>query len=182
MAASKMNSGLLFGLIAAGVAILLTIILYILGASYFVSPIAYLSFLVPIVFAVLAGKAQKKNQGGYLKFPEALKTVFTVFVVWSFLSTVFSYILLNYIDVPFREALAQQVAEKMEQFLTWAGAPQKDIDKAVEESLNANNFTLKKQFLGFAQGTILWFLLSLIIAAIVKKNKPEFELDSFNQP
>ncbi len=156
--------------------------MYILGASIFVHPIAFLAYAIPIVFTVLAGKAQKKEQGGYLEFSQALKTVFTVFVIWSFFATAFSYVLLNFIDAIQGSDGSQQATEKTEEFMQKFGAPQKDIDKAVEESLNANNFTLKKQFLGFAQGTILWFLLSLIIAAIVKKNKPEFELDSFNQP
>jgi len=182
MAASKMNSGLLYGLIAAGIAIVFTLVLYILGASYFVHPIAFLAYAIPIVFAVLAGKAQKKEQGGYLEFSQALKTVFTVFVIWSFFATAFSYVLLNFIDVPFREAMAQQAAEKTEEFMQKFGAPQKDIDKAVEEALNGNSFSFKNQFLGFALGSIFWFLISLIIAAIIKKKKPEFELDSFNQP
>lgn len=182
MAASKMNSGIFYGLIAAGAAIVFSLVLYILGASYFVHPIAFLAYLIPIIFAVLAGKAQKKEQGGYLEFSQALKTVFTVFVIWSFLSTVFSFVLLNYIDVPFREAMAQQAAEKTEEIMQKFGAPQKDIDKAVEDALNGNSFSLKSQFLGFALGSIFWFLISLIIAAIIKKKKPEFDTNSFNQP
>lgn len=182
MAASKMNSGLLYGLIAAGAAIIFSLVLYILGASYFVHPISNLAFAIPIVFAVLAGIAQKKEQGGYLQFSEALKTVFTVFVLWSFLATTFSYILLNFIDEPFKQAMAQIAAEQTEKWMTKFGAPQKDIDKAVEEALTGNQFNLKTQFLGFAFWSIVWFLVSLIIAAIIKKKKPEFEVDSFNQP
>lgn len=182
MAASKMNSGLMYGLIAAGAAIVFSLVLYIMGASYFVHPIAFLAYLIPIVFSVLAGRAQKSQQGGYLEFSEALKTVFTVFVIWSFLATAFSYVLLNFIDVPFREAMAQQAAQKTEEFMQKFGAPQKDIDKAVEEALNGNGFSLQKQFLGFALGSIFWFLISLIIAAIIKKKKPEFDTNSFNQP
>ncbi|MBL0134869.1 MAG: DUF4199 domain-containing protein [Chitinophagaceae bacterium] len=84
-------------------------------------------------------ESTEKEQGGYLEFSQALKTVFTVFVIWSFFATAFSYVLLNFIDVPFREAMAQQAAEKTEEFMTKFGAPQKDIDKAVEEALNGNN-------------------------------------------
>ena len=97
MASGKTNAGLSYGLMSGGAAILLSLVLYLGGAKMFVNPIAYLGFAIPIVFAVLGGLAQKKANGGYLEFSEALKTVFTIFVIGSFLSTAFMFLLLNVI-------------------------------------------------------------------------------------
>ena len=181
MASGKTNAGLSYGLMSGGAAILLSLVLYLGGAKMFVNPIAYLGFAIPIVFAVLGGLAQKKANGGYLEFSEALKTVFTIFVIGSFLSTAFMFLLLNVIDVPFRQALSQETAQATEKMMEKFGAPQEQIDKSTAETLNGNSFSLGKQFLGFAFGTIFWFIISLIIAAIIKKKKPEFDNNSFTQ-
>ena len=129
----------------------------------------------------MGGIAHKKANGGYLEFSQALKTVFTVFVIGSFLSTAFFYLLLNVIDVPFRQALAQEMAQASEKMMEKFGAPQDQIDKSTADILNENSYTLSRQFLGFAGGTIVWFIISLIIAAIIKKKKPEFDNNSFTQ-
>lgn len=170
------NFGLTYGLISGAASVLFTLVLYLGGVKLFVNPIAFLGWAIPIVFAVLAGLAQKKANGGYLDFKQALKVTFTVFVVGSLISTVFSYVLFNIIDVPFREALAQETAMVTEKMMKGFGASQNDIDKAVEQSLNGNNYTPGKMLLGFAMLCIPWFIVSLIISAIIKKNKPEFEI------
>src|SRR5574343_1281459 len=106
----KMNAGLLYGLILGGVSILFTLGLYLAGAEAFVSPVAYSGLVFPIIIAVLAGIAHKKANGGFLEFGKALKTCFTVFVVGSLISTLCSYVLFNFIDVPFQQALNQETA------------------------------------------------------------------------
>ncbi|MBC7848734.1 MAG: DUF4199 domain-containing protein, partial [Chitinophagaceae bacterium] len=99
----------------------------------------------------------------------------------SFLTTAFTYVLLNVVDIPFRQALAQETSQVTEKLMQGLGSSQDDIDKATADMMNGNAYTLSKQFLGFAFGTIFWFLVSLIIAAIIKRKKPEFD-NSFNQP
>lgn len=170
----KTNTGLTYGLISGLASILFSLLLYLGGVKWFVSPIAYSGILIPIVIAVLAGLKQKKTEGGYLEFADALKTVFTCFVIGTIISTLFSYILLNFIDVPFRQALAQETTVKMQEMMQKFGAPQDAIDKATEESLKGNNFSFGRQMLGTAFYCIFWFIVSLIIAAIIKKKKPVF--------
>ena len=172
---TKMNSGLLYGLILGAVTILFTLGLYLAGAEAFVSPIAYLGYVIPIVLAVLAGVAHKKQNGGFLEFGAALKTCFTVFVVGSLISTLFSYVLFNFIDVPFQQALNQEIARSTEAFMKKLGAPETETQKTVDTILTGENYSLNKLMVNFAVVSILWFLISLIIAAIVKKAKPVFE-------
>ncbi len=54
------------------------------------------------------------------------------------------------------------------------GASDDMIDKQVQQMLQSNPFSFGKMILNFAWGCIIWFIFSLIIAAIVKKKKPEF--------
>jgi len=174
MDTQKTNTGVTYGLISGLASILFSLLLYLGGVKWFVNPIAYTGILIPITIAVLAGLKQKKVQGGYLEFSDALKVVFACFVIGTVISTLFSYILFNFIDVPFREALTQETTMKMQEVMQKFGAPQDAIDKATEDALKGNNFSFGKQMLGTAFYCIFWFIVSLIIAAVIKKKQPEF--------
>lgn len=177
---SKKNTGVLYGLINGAVGIVFTVILYLGGAKMFVSPVAWVGLVLPIVVCVIGGLQHRKQQGGYIEFSEALKLTFLILVIGALIATIFQYILFNYIDVPFREALAQVSAEKAEEFMRRFGATEEQIDKAVEETLNGNNYTIGKLFLSFGMGCILWFIVALIVSAIIKRKRPPFE-NTFNQ-
>jgi hypothetical protein len=180
-ASSGKNVSLLYGLLNGGVSILITILIYLGGVQWFMSPLLYLSFVFLILFAVLAARQQKKQQGGYLEFGEALKTTFLVLVIGLFLSTLFEYFLYNYIDVPFGQALTQASAEKfgdtMEKYKMMS---QDKIDEAVEQMLNTNAFTIGKMLFGFALRCIGMFIAALIVSAIIKRKRPVFE-NTINQ-
>jgi Protein of unknown function (DUF4199) len=181
MATSKKNIGLMYGLICGGISILFSLLLYMGGVKWFVHPLAWSGIALPIIVAVLGGLAQKKANGGFLTFSEALKVTFTIMVIGSLIATVFSYVLFNIIDVPFREALSQEAAEASARWMEKLGVSQENIDKATTEMMAGNNYNISKLALNFAFGCILWFLFSLIIAAIIKKKKPEFDNDRFNR-
>lgn len=172
------NPGVSYGLVSGLASVIFSLILYLGGVKWFVHPVAFLGYVIPVVVAVLAGLKQKQLEGGYLDFPAALKVVFTTFVIGTVISTLFSFILLNYIDVPFREALTQETAERAHQVMQKLGAPQEAIDQAVEEMMKGNNYSFGKQMLGTAVFCIFWFIVSLIIAAVIKKKKPEFPLSA----
>ena len=178
MEARKKNIGVTYGLISGLASVLFGLLLYMGGVKWFVNPVAYLAFVIPIIFAILAGVKQKKLNEGWLEFGEALKTVFTVFVIGTLISTIFNFILLNYIDEPFRQALTQETAEKTQQFMQKLGVSQDQIDKTVDDMMKGNSYTIGKQALGVAFFCIFWFIISLIIAAIIKKKKPEFPAPS----
>jgi uncharacterized protein DUF4199 len=167
--------GLTYGLICGIAVIAYTIILYVAGVEWYTSPLAYGSLVIGIVIAVLGGVKQRNIQGGYLSFKEALKTVFLIFIISVVLDTIFSYVLLNIIDVPFREAVMQDAAIKMEKMLVKMGTPQETIDKAMADFDDPKNFTPGKILLGVFVRLIGWFIVALIIAGIIKKKKPEFE-------
>jgi Protein of unknown function (DUF4199) len=175
----KSNPGLTYGLIAGLIYVLITLGQYLGGIQAFMSPVGYGSFVILIVMSVLAGVKQKKLQG-YLEFGEALKIVFTVFVIATLLQTLFSYILFNYIDIAFKEALAQEVMNKTESIMRKFGASDTQIDEALKNMQGKNQFSFGKIMLGYGVTCIICFIISLIIAAIIQKRRPPFE-NSFNQ-
>jgi predicted DNA-binding transcriptional regulator AlpA len=166
---------LVYGLIGAVASIAYLIILYVGGLELFTSALSFLAYVIPIVVAVLAALKVKKNQGGYIAFKEALKVTFGVFLIISFISTIFNYLLLYVIDVPFGEAFMQYTEVKMEKMLAKFGSTQEQIDKALEKMRDPSSRSIGNMFLGFLTYAIGWFIVSLIISAIVKKKRPEFE-------
>ena len=175
MEQTKTNTGLVYGVICGVAVIAFTILLYVAGVEWYTSPLAYVGFAIPIVIGFMGAYKQRSLQGGFITFKEALKTVFIIFIISVVLDTIFSYLLLNVIDVPFREAIMQDAAVKMEKFLVKMGTSQDAIDKAMADFDNPENFSPGKILLGVFFRMIGWFIVALIIAAIVKKKRPEFE-------
>ena len=180
-ATSSKNVRLLYGLLNGGVSILFTVLLYKGGLKWFSSSVSSLGFVLLVLFAVLAARKQKQQQGGYLEFNEALKTTFQVLVIGLLLSTIFEYILYNYIDVPFGKALAKETAERMgEAMIKYKMMTQEKVDEMLEESANTNAYTVGKMFFGFALRCVGLFVVALIVSAIVKRKRPMFQ-NTINQ-
>ena len=175
----KQNVFVAYGIISGIVVIIFTLGLYLGGIEWFMNPIAFVVYVLPIVIAVLASVKQKKLQGGYLSFGEALKGSFLVFVITGLLSSIFIYILFNYIDVPFRDALSQKSAEISRQMMERFGMKEDDIDRATDDILSGRAYSVRSMAINFAVYCVIYFIVSLIIAAIVKRKKPEFPQSQF---
>jgi hypothetical protein len=175
------NTPLIYGVITGFSLVIFILILYMGGVSWFMSPVAFLQYVILIILAVLCGLKERKLQGDHMSFGHALKVLFLFFVISGIIATLFTYLLMNFIDVPFRQALSQQAAEATEKFMEKMGLPQESIDKAVGDLLSGKSYSIGNMLLSYAIGLIGWFLVSLIIAAIIKKQRPPF--DNFaNQP
>jgi len=171
----KTNHRLTYGLIAGLVVCLITLGLYLGGLDMYLGPVAYVSYLVVVVLSILAGLRQKKENGGYLEFAEALKITFTVFALALLLQTLFTYVLLNYIDVPFKQAVAQEVMNKTEQMMKKFGATDAQIDQAMDAERNKDPFAFSRVLLGYGISCIVAFIICLIISLCIRKNKPVFD-------
>ena len=176
----KQNVFVTYGILSAIIVVVFYVLLYLGGIEWYLSPAAYIGYALPIIVAVMAALKQKKLNGGYLSFAQALKGVFLVFVITGIGSTLFQYVLFNYIDVPFREAISQKTAEMSEAMMRKFGMGEEAIEKATDDILSGKGYTAGKMMIGFAFGCIFSFIIALIIAAIVKKKKPEFPESQFN--
>jgi hypothetical protein len=101
-------------------------------------------------------------------------------VIGLLLSMIFDYVLLNYFDKSFSEALMQATAQEMERKMVEKKMPQEQIDDVMEKMGNVNNYALAIYGLTFAIRCILHFIVALIVSAIMKRKRPVFE-NTFNQ-
>jgi hypothetical protein len=88
---------------------------------------------------------------------------------------VFSYVLFNFIDPAFAQSVTQLTVEKLQQTFDKIGGSQEMIDKAVKDIMNKNIYSLPSLFQSFMFSCIFNFIIALIISAIVKKKRPDFE-------
>ena len=168
------NIGLLYGLITGLIICVITLIQYLGGLQTYLSPVGFLVYVIMIVMAIIAGQKQKKLNGGYLEFSEALKVTFSVFASALLLQTLFTYVLFNFIDPSFKEALGVEVMNRTEEFLKKINMSDSQIEEAMDKAREKDSFSFANMMLGYGLWCIVWFVASLIISAIIKKNKPVF--------
>jgi len=172
--ASKTNVGLKYGLIAGLIITVITLLQYLGGLEMYLSPVGYVSYLVVITMAVLAALNVRRSNEGFLEFSQALKVTFTVFVIALLIQTIFTYVLFNFIDVAFKEAVSQEVLNKTELMLKKFGASESQIDEALESERSKDPFSARRVFLGYALVCIVAFIFCLLISLIVKRSRPAF--------
>src|SRR5450631_3084388 len=160
----RSNSAVFYGLIAATFMVLFTFILYRQGVRVFIGDIGYLGYAILIGLAVTATLAQKRANGGRLEFQAALKTAFTVFVFALAAQTLFTWILVNFIDTHFRDALNAATLQKDALVFKRFGASDDDVDRAIAAQQVNNPYTFGAMSLGLAFWCIVHFIIALLIA------------------
>lgn len=173
--ATKDNIAMKYGLIAGLIVVVITLLQYLGGLDMFMSPLGYVSYLIIITMAVLAALKVRKGNEGFLEFKDALKITFTVFALSLLLQTVFTYILFNFIDIPFKEAVSVETMNKSEQWMRKAGMSDADIDKWLESERGKDPYSIGRVAMGYATFCIVSFIFCLLISAIVRKSKPAFK-------
>jgi len=172
MSAKKRPIALFYGLIAGLVLIGYSLLLYRLGLNAYLSNAARLAYIFLFVVSAAAALAEKKAMGGYLGFRSALKPAFTVMVVALALQTLGTFVLMNYIDNPFRKAVEEEELRRQVDWMTRWKFPQDQIDQTITNNKGVNQYTLSRSLQGLATAYVVFFVAALLIAAIVKKKKP----------
>src|SRR5688500_14804777 len=163
------STGVNFGLIGA----LAYCILLFLRYNFFAeSPVMFglfagVSYIIILVIYFLAGRARKKELGGYATFKEIFQTIFLTIVITELVYTIFNFVYLKYIDPDFFNNFKNATL----QFLEKSGLNDTQIDQQMEQFDK-----MDEQFkpIKLLQGLGIWIVVDSIIAmifsAIMKKN------------
>ena len=167
--ASTARVALKFGVLGAVVIMVYTTILNVSGLSQN-KLLSSLSFVFLIVVIVLAMKDFREQNKGFMSYGEGLGLGALLSAVLGFLSSMFTMVYIKFIDPELMVKVMDQAREDMEA----RGMDDAQIDQAME---------LSQKFMSpgitFALGVFMYilsgFILSLIISAIMRKEKPVFE-------
>ncbi len=171
------------GVILGIIAIILTVLPYytapqMLGTPWFGITILVVSLVLYVIFTI----DLRKKIGGFWSFREALKGIFLMAFIAGLVSAVFNFVFYKFIETNAMEKISGYVVDGMAQTYEKMGMNQDQIDEAsekVKESLKSTyNPTFADFFKSFGIAIIIEFVLSLIFAAIFKKDKPVFVNDT----
>ncbi len=173
------REALKFGLIAGVINAIVHFALWKSGAATYFKVIGIYKF-IPI-FSVLffvAAMQLRKKLAGYISFQEALKFSFLAFVIFEVLVGVTNFTLFNIIDTSFQEKVAVEGIKITREFAVKMGGAEaaKEMDKNMEAQMAAakDKLGIAKIVMGIGLMLIWNFILSLLIAVIVKKERPAF--------
>lgn len=157
--------GLLSGLI--GVVYSLIIMVADLGDNRLLSSLAYLILIGGIILAM---KQYKALNLGYMSYGQGLGIGSLVSVIFGLFTGLFTWIYTSFVDT---EYMARVMEKQREQMIT-QGYSDEQIDAGMKVAENFQGPVM--MILGTAVITlIVGFILSLIISAIMKNSRPEFE-------
>jgi len=172
--ANMNKQAFLYGIIAGVIYIvLLTIENMLVGSGMLLFyGLKILGFgLYMVILGVLATQI-KKSLGGYMEFKTAFGAIFIMILVANVFYYIYTYIYMFYIDPNFMEKLKESTLT----FMASRHVPQESMDATAAkfdgQMEEAKHFSIGKNLLSFFSSVVLDSLFGLIVAAIVKKNKP----------
>ncbi len=164
-----------FGLIIASIGIFYTLMAYLIDLQILVNTFAGIGlWLVNMILLIVAVFQVKKAFGGYISFKEAFSTFILTYIISSLVSAVFAILLFAVIDPEAADNVQELIIETTVNMMERFGAPEESITEQVEQLEATNQFSVVNQVKGFFTGIVFYAVIGLIVAAILKKNKPEF--------
>lgn len=167
------TSGLKWGVIAGLAAVVISLVGYLVSPRFFVTWASWLGFAAFIFCMVKAAAEDKEAMGGYMSWGEALKPTFLTFVIGSLISSIFIYLMFNFVDASLVDVQKEIAIDAIEQLSGFLG---EDGLEAAIDALDQQSFdmTMSTTLLGYAFGLILpGFPLAAIISAIMRKKRPD---------
>ncbi len=170
------KNGVNFGIIIGIISILISTILYIIDLELMVSIwVGIIMFLVSLGIAIFAVAKSKKALGGYITFKEAFTTYFIIMALSSIISIVFMFVLFNYVDPEAKVTLSEVALKKTVEMMQNMGAKSEDVRATAQQMKEVDNFSIASLGKSYIGQLVFYIIIGLIVAAAMKKNKPEFE-------
>ncbi|MFC6996136.1 DUF4199 domain-containing protein [Rufibacter roseus] len=158
-----------YGLITGFVSIIFALILYVTQLNTNTA-LSWIGMLIPLAGIILAYKAFKNDNGGYMSYGQGLGIGTLLSTISGLLGGIFHYVYVSFIDAGVMTRMRDAQVLEMEK----KGLSDEQIEQALgmAESFTGPTMMLVMSILG---GALLGFLISLVVAAIMKNNQPEFE-------
>lgn len=164
------NYGLYLGALLA----LITVMAYAIDLGLLTNMWVGIFILIAvIVFGIIAVAKVKQAQQGFASFKEAFTAFFITVLIGLLISTFISFLLFNVIDTGAAEELKQKTIEQTVQMLEGFNSPVDVIDQTVEQLENQNQYALGNVLKGLGGYLVLFSIIGLIVAAAMKKSKPD---------
>ena len=170
------NQGVINGLLLGLCSVLASLLLYLVSMDLYLNwwVQLVLSLGLTIFFMSRAGVMSRREGNGFISFKDTLKPTFLTYAIGALIGTIFIYVMYHYVDPGLVDLTKEKALEQTEKMMSTFGAPQDDIDEAIEK-MEQQSFEsgIGKTLLQYCFQLIFGFILALIISAFIKKNPPE---------
>ncbi len=163
-----------YGLMAGVVAIVLSMILYLIEPHMYLKFGSYITFLPMVYFMVQAALSERKINNGIISFKDAFKNSWVTYLIYGVITTIFAYILFNFIDPGLNDLIKETAIEAFEKMRSFLG--DEATDKAIESLENSSTQNVANLSINFLFSLIVpGAMFAAIIALIVKKEENPFQ-------
>jgi len=167
---SLISVALKYGLLTGLISIIYTLFSYLTETFGSIFLNLFIALAITIIGLVLAMREFRKKNGGFMTYGQGLGIGMIVAVTASILSGIFIFLYTSYVDPTITEKIVDSVMDQMGAF----GLDDSQLDEARDKML-ADTTPFKQLTSALTNGLFGGLILSLIIAAIMKRNRPEFE-------
>lgn len=169
---SKFAIGIKYGLIASVVYVLLILIRYLFLADnpMIFTGAMFFSYVIILVFFVVAAMEKKKSLGGYADFKDLFTTIFIVILFAELSYTIFNYIYLNFIDPDFFTGFMQSTKDYVNKMGGSVEALNEQMAKM--KAQNAQKMSISNSLNGLGIWILVDSIIGFLIALIIRKPRP----------
>ena len=164
------------GLILGSISIILLLASYAIGVDFFLNDTwSIIKAILPYVVLIFLVIEYKKLVGGYISYKETFTVTLGITIAGAFLSTFFSILLFNFIDPDFAVQLKDFTVEKLAiqlDQLPESNPMYSVMETLIEQTQEENIYSISNQASALFYSLFFHIIISAIIAAFIKKDKP----------
>lgn len=161
------------GLIAGGLLILLSLSFYFTDKGLLLQLSSLMEFIIVLYFMSRAVAATRKAQDGWISFGEAFKPAWLTYILATTLATLFTFVLMNFIDPDLKEQVKEIQIQAFEQASDWFKISDADQATYIEQLKETDAYGIQSIAFTLPFSFIMpGVLFSLIMALFMKKEQP----------
>ncbi|MCM8570778.1 DUF4199 domain-containing protein [Gramella jeungdoensis] len=124
-----------------------------------------------VILASMSTSKAKKVSVSLFKFKDAFAAYFLTVFIGTLISLVFGMILFNIIDTEAAKTLTELTIESTRAMMEGFGAPEEQINEAIQKMQEENQYSLVNQLKGYGFQLILYALIGLIVALVFREKE-----------
>lgn len=170
-----------YGAIGGAVLVTITLLMYLVYPAFFASFMSTALFLPVLFFMVWGGITYRNELGDDIAFGKVFLAVFLIAAISLLLSTLFSFILMNYIDPELPIMIKRKVINNTREMLERFNMPDEEIEKGLA-NVEAEDFrpTPVKTLTRYGWSILAYGVVGLLITVFIARNpnrvrKPTFD-------
>jgi len=157
-----------FGLLAGIGTIAILLSVYFIDKKLMFSPgIVWSTILFYLIGMTMAATEQRKDQGGFISFKEALRASFVVWLIANAIYHLFNYLQFNFFDPELLIIQKEQSLEMLEQNPNLLG---EEYMEAMVTNIEQTTYNLGETIYAYILSLIAGFIIAAIIARIVRRD------------